>query len=448
MKRLLQTLLAAGSSRAMPPVVIGIFFLIYIGIAFFTDETLITLMAFTRKSIILAALLALIPLNRLLRMMLETVRQLKLRRALTGKSTASVDELFDEAVTLPASSPSIKEFSSPESRVLQAPEGPSPEAVSVFAQLEARLAAENYKTSRSENALAAWRGVSIFPARILFLVGTFCLFTGILISITTRTSQRQMVVEGDQLPSKEGTGGVVERIILANGSGSILSRTLTMEIAPSNSGQGRRSFGLYPPALYGGSFVYPRYLGLAVLLRFSAPDMPVAYEALSFLNCYPPGKEDSVVIPGSSYKIVFSVPQPDSGIDRYISYMTGSVTFRFKLLKGKDLLFTGITPGGKEFVRDGYSLAIPDIKRLVVTDYISDYGVLLIWAVALFFTAAACIWLPIRVFFPRREMLFRYEPDAIMACSRAEGGARRHAGVFNEALDMLAVGNPDITDER
>ena len=86
MKRLLHAILTAASSRAMPPLVIGFFFLLYIGIAFFTDETLITLMAFTRRSFILAALLALIPLNSALRILLETARHLKMRRALTGKT--------------------------------------------------------------------------------------------------------------------------------------------------------------------------------------------------------------------------------------------------------------------------------------------------------------------------------------------------------------------------
>ena len=246
-----------------------------------------------------------------------------------------------------------------------------------------------------------------------------------------------MVVEGEPLPTPDRIGGRVERITLANSSGSILSRTLTMEVAPSSSGYGKRIFGLYPPSLYGGSFVYPRYLGLALLLRFSAPDLPAGYEKHCILNCYPPGKEASEVIPGSPYRIVFSIPEPDAGSDRYISYMTGNVTLQFKLLKGKEVLFTGSAPGGGEFVRDGYRLAFPDIRRLVVTDFIGDYGVLFIWAAALFFVLAGCIWLPIRIFFPRREMLFRCGPDVTKACSRAEGGARRHAGVFHEALDLV-----------
>ena len=165
MKRLLHAILSAGSSRAMPPLVIGLFFLLYIGIAFFTDETLITLMAFTRKSFILAALLALIPLNMALCILLETIRHLKTRRVLTGKTADVMPALFDETVDLPAS--------------------PS------FQELQGRLAAVGYRTNRSGNTLAAWRGACIFPARILFLAGTFCLFTGILISITSRTSQRQ-----------------------------------------------------------------------------------------------------------------------------------------------------------------------------------------------------------------------------------------------------------------
>lgn len=411
MKRLLHAILPAVSSRAMTPLVIGFFFLLYIGIAFFTDEALITLMAFTRESFVLVVLLALIPLNSMLRLGRETGRYLRIHRMLAGKSADVQPELFDETVELPAST--------------------------AFPELQNRLAALEYRTLRAGSTLAAWRGTSSFPVRILFLAGAFCLFTGILISITTRTAYRQMVIEGEPLTMPDGVGGTVERITLANSSSSILSRTLTMAVAPSRSGEGRRSFGLYPPSLYGGFFIYPRYLGLALFLRFSAPDVPTGYEAHCILNTYPPGKEDSVAIPGSPYRFVFSIPEPDPGSDRYISYATGRFTLQFKLLKGEEIVFTGSAPGGGEFVRDGYRLVFPDIRRLVVTDFIGDYGVLFIWAAALFFAAAGCIWLPIRVFFPRREMLFVDESDVTKACSRAEGGARRHAGVFHEALDLI-----------
>jgi hypothetical protein len=246
-----------------------------------------------------------------------------------------------------------------------------------------------------------------------------------------------MVIEGEPLPAPEGIGGTVERITLANSSGSILIRTLTMEVAPPSSGNGKRIFGIYPPALYGGDFVYPRFLGLDLLLRFSAPDLLTGYEKHCILNIYPPGKEDSEVIPDSLYRIVFSVPEPDAGSDRYISYMTGNVNLQFKLLKGKEVLFRGSAPVGGEFVRDGYRLAFPGIRRLVVTDFIGDYGVLFIWAAGLIFVVTSFIWLPIRVFFPRREMLFKFDPDVTRACSRAEGGARIHGGVFHEVLDMI-----------
>lgn len=427
MKRLLHAFLTAGSSRAVPPVIIGLFFLVYIGIAFFTNETLITLMAFTRNSFILAALLALIPLNSALRLLQEIGRQLKLRRVMAGKTVEGMSELFDEAVTLSAHT---------DTAPYPIPEVTASDSPSVSA-LESRIIAEGYKTRRLGNVLTAWRGVTLFPARLLFFAGTFCLFAGILISITSRTSQRQMVIEGEPLPTPEGFGGRVERITLANATGSILSRTLAMEVAPSSSGYGKRTFGIYPPSLYGGAFVYPRYLGLALLLRFSAPDLPAGYEKQCILNCYPPGREDSQGIPDSPYRIVFSIPEPESGSDRYISYVTGNVTLQFKLLKGKELLFRGSAPGGGEFVRDGYRLAFPEIRRLVVTDFIRDYGVLFIWASALFFIAAGCLWLPIRVFLPRREMLFRYEPGVTLACSRAEGKVRSHASVFHEAVDLL-----------
>lgn len=413
MKRLFSALFAAGSSRGVPPAVIGLFFILYIGIAFFNDETLITLMALTRRSFILAAVLALIPLNGALRILQEAALYLKNRRVMNGKPVDPLPELFDEAVDLP----------------------PSP----FVPELEGRLAAAGYNTRRTNNVLAAWRGVSTFPARLLFLAGLFCLFTGILISTTSRTSDRRMVIEGEPLPMPDGTGGVVERITLANSSGSILAKTLTMEVAPLNSGDRRRTFGIYPPSLYGGTFVYPRYLGIALYLKFSAPDMPAGYETPCTLNSYPPGKEDSVVITGSPYRIIFSIPAPDAGSEPYISYMTGNITLQFKLLKGNEVLFTGSAPAGGEFVRDGYRLAFPDFRRMVLTDFIRDYGVLFIWAAGLLFAAAGCLWLPIRAFFPRREMLVRFEPDRVWGCSRAEGRSRSHAGVFHEVLDLVAA---------
>jgi hypothetical protein len=68
---------------------------------------------------------------------------------------------------------------------------------------------------------------------------------------------------------------------------------------------------------------------------------------------------------------------------------------------------------------------------------------MLIWTSAFLLGAAVVYWLPVRLFFPRREILFiKQGPDMILACSRAEGKTRKHGGVFNEALDLLEAGRP------
>jgi hypothetical protein len=103
----------------------------------------------------------------------------------------------------------------------------------------------------------------------------------------------------------------------------------------------------------------------------------------------------------------------------------------------------GNAPVGGEFAQSGYRLTFSEVRRLVVTDFIGDYGVIFVWTAALLFVAAGCIWLPLRVFFPRREMLFRFVADATWACSRAEGGSRKHAGVFHEALDFVDARKQD-----
>ena len=407
-KRLLHSVWALVSSWVLSPLVVGIFLILYIGIAFSTEDALMALMEFTRTSGILTVLFALLPLNSACRIVTETGRYIKRRRALTGDESDVPRGLFDETVELPAS-PALPE-------------------------LQGRLATEGYKTGLRGGVLASWRGLSLFPARILYLAGTFCLFAGILISLTTRESYRFAIIEGEPLSTPSGTGGIVERISLGKSTGRILAKDLTMEVASQGSGTGKRIFGVYPPSRYEGSFVYPRYLGIGLLIRFSAPDLQPGFEKHSIQAIYPPGKEAAVEIPGTPYRIVLSLAEPDDGTD---PYMTGRMVFLFKLSKGKEVLFTGSAPSGGEFVHEGYRLAFPDARRLVITDFIRDSGVLLIWSAFMLFTIAACFWLPVRVFFPRREIIFRSGPDAVRAFSRAEGRERTHGGVFHEALDFL-----------
>lgn len=404
MTRLLRPLRALFTSRLTPPLVMGVFLLIYIGIAFFTEDALTMLIMFTKKNLLLALLFALLPLNCAGRMVTETLRHLARRRALSNAAPAP-PELYDETVRLES--------------------GKAP------AELEDRLREAGYATRVKDGGLAAWRGVSGFPARILYLAGTFCLFAGILISLTTRTSIRSTVVEGEPLFEEAGQARV-ERIVLAEGKGAILAKTL--DIVLGRPGGGSKSYGLYPPSRYQGGFVYPRYLGVGLQLRFWAPDLQQGYEKACVLNVLPVGKEARDSIPDSPYRLVFSLAEPQDGSD---PYMTGKFLYQFKLYKGKDQVLTGSAPTGGEFAKDGYRLQFVDSRRLVITDFITDYGVTLIWTAFVLFLLAALFWLPVRLFLPRREMVIARAGLRITGCSRAEGKARSHASVFQEALDLL-----------
>lgn len=413
MKRLLSAVRDICFSRALFPLVIGFFLLLYIGIAFVTNDTLTELMELTRTNMFLTLMLALLPLSSVGRIAAETGTYLTRRRILSGKVVEVPTELFDENVRLPASSS--------------------------FAGLQGRLNAVGYKTSGSASMLTAWRGVDSFPARGLFLTGTMCLFAGIFISLSIRTSYRGTVIEGEPFPAPTGNGGIVERIVLGRSSGLFLSKSLTMEVASTGDGKAGGKFGIYPPSRYEGAFVYPRYLGVALVIRFYAPDLPAGYETHSILSIYPPGKEAGEEITGSPYRIMLTMAEPDDGSD---PFMTGRMVFQFKLLKGKEVVLTGSAPSGGEFSKGGYRLSFPDSRRLVITDFIQDPGVLLIWSSALLFLVAGGIWLPVRVFAPRREMMFRLESEGIRAWSRAEGKSMSHEGVFHEALDTLEAARP------
>jgi hypothetical protein len=412
MKRLLRPVGALLSSRVTSPVVIGIFLFFYIGIAFFTEDALTAQMELTRRNFFLLALLTLLPLNIAGRIVLETRRFLQRRQTVSGNATAINSELFDETIEIAA-----------------APD---------FAELQGRLDTRGYKTRRTEYSLSAWKGVSVFPVRLLFLFSVFFLFVGILISLVTRTSYRGPVVEGVAMPTPSGNGGIVEQIRLEKASGRILSKELIMEVAPSVQGDERISCGIYPPTRYQGSYVYPRFLGVALLVKFSAPDLLADYEKHAILNIYPAGKEAPLEVPDSPYRLMLSMAKPDDGSDPFV---TGRMVFIFKLLKDKDVLFTGNIPGGGTFARDGFRLSFPDFRRMVITDFIQDYGVMFIWTATLLLGVALVFWLPVRLFLPRREMLFiRQESDLLRACSRSEGKARAQIGIFNEVLDLFDAG--------
>ena len=96
-------------------------------------------------------------------------------------------------------------------------------------------------------------------------------------------------------------------------------------------------------------------------------------------------------------------------------------------------------PAGATLSRDGYRLAFPVVRRVVATDFVTDRGVPFIWAAGAFLLLALLVWLPTRLLFPRREMLFVQSGTVVRAYSRAAGRGRRHAGVFHELLDVIAA---------
>lgn len=407
MKGILRTPWAVLTSRATVPVVMGVFLAVYIVLAFFTDETLVALIALTGHNPFLIALFAVIPASAGARLAADLLAHLARRRALKHADPAGA--AHDETVRVASSA--------------------DPSAL-----LKGRLEEAGYRTLSRDGGLAAWRGASLFPARMLYRAAMLLLFAGILISLSSRSSLRSTVIEGE--PITEPGSGRVERIALEEGTGAILAKRLDIVVAGENGA--RETFGLYPPSRYRGAFVYPRYLGLGLLLRFEAPDLNPSFEEFCPLNISRPGKEASQPIPGSPYRILFTLASPGDDSDPYV---TGKLQFLFKLVKDKEVVLTGSLPAGGEFARDGYRLQIPDARRVVITDFIRDYGVTLIWTASLLFSGALLIWLPIRLAWPRREMIFRREGAEVVGASLAEGGGRRHAEVFQEALDLLENGH-------
>lgn len=404
------------ASRALVPCVFGIFLFLYIMIAFRTEDALMALINVVSANILLIALFALIPLSRVFCLIREIIDYAARRRLMRGRETAVRTELFDETVKMTGD-------------------------VHAYETAERWLADSGYTTRTGTDSLAAWRGITAFPARILFLAATFLLFSGILISLGGRESQRATIIEGEPLPDPNGGASdyIVQRITLEKSAGPFLGKTIGIVVAPAANSTAAKTFGLYPPARFRGSFVYPRYLGVGLHYRLLAPGLPGGYESRSVLSIYPPGKEDSRYIEGTPYRLVFSMMQPADGTE---PYTTGRVTIQCKLLKEDTLLASGSAPVGGSFEEHGYRLEFPELRRVVITDYIRDAGVYLIWLSALLFIASFCTWLVVRTFFPLREMVFVFTGGEVCASSRSEGRSRNHDGLFHGLLDRLAEKEP------
>ncbi|MBJ6802753.1 hypothetical protein [Geomonas propionica] len=390
------------TSPAVTPCVLALFLLLYVGIAFGSNEPLTALMAITRGNVALLALLALVPLSGAARLVAETATFLKRRRMFSGVAGSDPAGLFEEAVALPEQAP--------------------------FEGEGERLGGQGYRVRAGSGWLSAGRGVTLFPARFLYLLGVTLLFSGLLASLTGRATHRQVVLEGEALPVSRD---LVQRIVLKEEPGLLLQRTL--DIAVAVEGGGERHFGLYPPGKHRGYYLYPRYLGVAPLLRFSAPDLPGGFEQYAVLSIYPPGKEDTFQIPGSPYRFIFQMA-PGEGPDPYAS---GRITLQFRVLKGESQVFAGSAPLGGETSGGGYRVALPEFRRVVVTDFVQDAGVPLIWSAVALLLWSLCWFVPVRLLRPRQEILVVRHAEGVSAFSRAEGGRRAHAGRFHDLLDQL-----------
>lgn len=398
------------TARLLPPYILGFFVLLYIGIAFQSDEALVATMALMKRTPLLFVLLALVPLNLLARLLIETRCFIRRRKAMLGTTASSTEELFDEQVKIPGDT--------------------------IAAEVQRWLQSAGYRTVAVDGKLAAWRGVSSFPARFLFMLGSVALFAGVILSLSGRETVTEALISGEPLPPLVHGAGTVQKIELREQpQGVVLARDLSVSVTRADGSL--RQFGMYPPGRIGNWFVYPRFLGLAPLIRFSAPDLLPGIESYSILMIHPAGKEDALVIPNSPYRLVFSLADTD-GTDPYV---TGMFTFLVRVEKMGSPSIVLTVPAGDQVNQDGYQLAIPEVKRMVHADFVSDTGVPLIWCSCILFAISLVSYLPIRLFNPRRDILFCVNSGEMLACSRAEGRLRRHSGVFHESVDILAQSN-------
>ena len=400
----IRTILGLVASRRVTPLILAGFALLYVGLAFSTNEALVGLMGLVKGSTLLRLLLALVPLNIVARLAVETRDYLQRRRVMGGASLAE-GGLFYEEITV--------------------------EGGTLGEEAEQWLRLAGYRTARTGGRVAARRGVSLFPARLLFLLGAAALFTGIILSLSGRETVRDALIEGEPFPPFVAAGGAVGQIVLREQSnGVIFARNLT--IGATRDDGSATAFGLYPPGRAGGWFVYPRFLGVAPFVRFSAPDFS-GIDTFAILMIYPPGREDALEIPGSPYRLHFSLAETP-GTD---TYANGKFIFMVRVEKGGAAVADLTVPAGSAAHRDGFIVAVPEVKRMVATDFIRDRGVTLIWLSFVCFTAALLWSLPVRILAPRREILAVAGNDDVRTYSRAEGRGRTHAGVYHGFLDLL-----------
>lgn len=402
MNHYLSALLRLLAARFITPAVILFFAALYVAISFFTEEAFVTIVGLLKTPLFL--ILFIVPLNLLARLVLEArqrwKKRLVLKRGITPEGT-----LFHEQIEL--------------------------HQVHGIEKGEKWLNSCGYQVRRFSSQLTASKGISLFPSRALFLLGSFLLVLGIALSFATRRVMREAVIEGESLPF--AGNAVVEKISLTEKpDGLVFARDLKVRI--HSPGKGSRDFGLYPPAKMGNSYLYYRYLGVAPLLRLSAPDLQGEASGYYLLAIYPPGREDTAVIPNSPYRLTVALVEPPSGRDPYVSE---EFIFQVRCFRGQELQFSRDIATGGSISHGGLSLSIPEARKLVATDFLRDQGFPFIWIGLFLLVLSLLFFIPIRLLAPLREIVICRNDTVATVYSRAEGRKREHDAVFHELLDLV-----------
>ncbi|GAC1468158.1 MAG: hypothetical protein PVSMB11_03780 [Desulfuromonadaceae bacterium] len=406
MKRILMVFMSLLSHRLLSPAVCALFLLLYIGIAFFTDEALVTLVQLVGHNPLAMGLLALVAINSIIRMVADILSRRIAGKVAAGLPSAGTGSICHESIAV-------------------AGRLDTDEAARI-------LRAEGYRVTVREGFVAARRGLSLLCPRILWRLAVCLLFVGVALSLSSRRSQRVPVIEGETLELAGTVPRTVERITLEDVPGHLfLQRHLMISLLAPDGG--RDIYGIYPPGLLGANFLYPRYLAVAPLLRITEPGIGVS-EGFQLIMLYPPGREDVVALSGD-YKLRLVIPPREGMADPFVS---GRFDLHVKLLKGDQLLSEGDVPFGGRFEAGGISVELLDARRYVVTDFVRDYGVLCIWMACAAALLAACLYLPLRLISPRREMQFAADGEGgVRAWCSSEGRTRRHEALFHDLLDRI-----------
>lgn len=417
MTRILSLIKTALYHRLLLPVVCLIFLILYIGIAFITDESLVTLVQLVGHNPFALGLLVLVAINSSLRMT-DDVRNYRIaRQGVAGAFPAAVEGVCDQSLI-------------------------------VNGRLDAAdvgriLGKEGYVVTMRDGFVAGVQGISLICPRLLWRLAALLLFAGVALSLSTRHSLRIPVIEGEPLQIEGAAPRSVERIALEDAPGRwFLQRRLAITLA--DAGGARGTFGIYPPGIVGDRFLYPRYLGVAPLLRLTAPGVTEPFEGYQLILLYPPGREDKVELI-NGYRAQFVIPQNDGMPDPFVS---GRYDLHVKVLKEDLVVAEGDIPFGGRFEANGFSIALLGSARFVVTDFVRDYGVFCIWLASAVALAAFLLYLPLRLFWPRRVMLFAVdaESERIAADCSSEGRRRQHEALFHDLLDKICRNNrmPDF----